>query len=422
MTRFKKQVFAVISASVLLLNASTVYASTTIEISGNGASSDNDAQAVVSSTTTVVQSNNANVTNYVNADSDTGNNDANYNTGGDVSIETGDATTDVDVSNHLNKNSAEVNCCEVGDTDVLISGNGAESDNDVKLAQTSETEVFQNNNARVDNRIDADSDTGKNDANSNTGGSVSITTGDATTMVDVSTMANANIANISSDGEGNGSLSARILGNGAKSDNYIELELERSNLLVQENFANVDNYIYADADTGKNDANYNTGGDVSIETGDATVDVEVDNMVNFNWADLDCGCLLDVLAKIAGNGYNSDNDIKAKLTDTREVFQDNCGKDNFRWDWERGSKKCELDNHVDADSDTGKNDADKNTGRPDGDPSIETGDADSNVDIENSGNVNMLGADNGFEFPEFDFNLNFTFDLSDLLALLMEDA
>ena len=39
-----------------------------------------------------------------------------------------------------------------------------------------------------------------------------------------------------------------------------------------------------------------------IDTGDAAVAAMVDNSVNFNYADVDCGCTWDVMAKIADNG------------------------------------------------------------------------------------------------------------------------
>src|SRR3989344_2219435 len=163
MTNLKKQIISVIAAGTLALQLATpAFASTTLQISGNGSNSDNTTNVTLTQTTTVVQENNAAVTNNVDADADTGKNDANDNTGGDVSIETGDAETNVDVSNTLNHNSADVACCLSGDTEVLISGNGTHSDNEVELEQESTTEVFQTNNAEVKNDVYADADTGKN--------------------------------------------------------------------------------------------------------------------------------------------------------------------------------------------------------------------------------------------------------------------
>ena len=419
MNKLQKKVATAIATGALIFNSLAVpaFADVTVVISGNGSDSDNDATVDVDQSTTVVQENQANISNDVDATADTGNNDANDNTGGDVTIETGDADVDVEVTNSVNSNTASVNCCN-GDIDVLIEGNGSDSDNDVDVDVDTTTSVFQENKAYIKNDIDADADTGNNDANDNTGGDVTIETGDAGVDVEVTNSANANWARVSGN-DGGTSLSARILGNGSDSDNDIKIDFDRSVVVTQENQANIENYVDADADTGNNDANDNTGGDVSIETGDADVDVTIDNLVNFNWADVNCGCFLDVFAKIAGNGSDSDNDIDVDIDDTLIVFQENSCKKSWGGWWRRSKKPC-LDNHVHADADTGGNDAEDNTGAPDGDPSIETGDADVDVTIDNSGNVNVFGEEPELELPDFlgGFSINISLNLSALLAML----
>lgn len=420
----KRKIAAVVTTGALLFSsfATPAFAATTIEISGNGTYSDNDATVTTTNTTAVVQSNDANISNNVDVDADTGKNDANGNTGGDVSIETGDVDTKVTVSNTVNSNSANVDCCPTGDTEVLISGNGSHSDNTVNLDQTSETEVFQENNAKIHNDVDVDGNTGKNDANDNTGGDVSVKTGDVDVKVSVSNAGNVNSAQVG-DGSSGGSVSAWITGNGTHSDNDITLDLSNATLLAQSNRAKIYNDVDVDANTGKNDANDNTGGDVMIDTGDVDVKVDVDNMVNFNVADVDCVCLLsDLLAKISGNGSDSDNTIKATLDESLEVFQDNCdngqGYEDSGW-WHR---KCKIDNDVDVDADTGKNDAEDNTG-PAGDDPVEvtTGNADVDVNLDNAGNVNVYGDSGDLELPDFDFDfdLDISLDLSDLLGALL---
>ncbi len=421
MSNTKKRVASALATGAILLQLVTpVAANITIELSGNGADSNNDANVAQQTNTTVVQNNTANISNNVEATANTGNNDANRNTGGDVSIDTGDADTVVGVSNTVNSNEAEVDgCCNV-DTDVLISGNGADSDNTVNLAQSSNTGVFQDNYASIKNYVYADSDTGNNDANRNTGGSVEVTTGNADTAVIIVNNANSNWARVGSDGN-SGSVSARILGNGAGSDNDINLALARNTAILQYNSLNLSNKVYAGAYSGNNRANRNTGGDVSIDTGNASTFVGIDNMANFNWADLDCGCLLDVMAKIAGNGADSDNTINATLFTNKEVYQDNfwnCGSRRSRG-WRR-SRPC---NDVYADSYTGDNDANRNTGDPGADPSVETGNADTEVLIDNAGNSNSVGVSSSsfpWEWPSggFEFNLNLSFSLSELLGAL----
>src|SRR3989344_5265804 len=126
---FKKAIISGAAAgSLLLQTVLPAFASTTIDISSNGAGTDNWVDVSQTSTTTTSQNNVANVTNSVSADVSTGNNDANFNTGGDVLIHTGDATVEADVENVLNSNTAQVDCCDTGATDVKVSGNGAYAD------------------------------------------------------------------------------------------------------------------------------------------------------------------------------------------------------------------------------------------------------------------------------------------------------
>ena len=327
MTILKRQIVAAFAAGSLMLTpTASVFAATTLEISGNGSSSNNDVQVERANETTVVQSNSAVVSNNVSSNSSTGGNKANDNTGGDVMIHTGDATSLVNVENNLNSNTAKVACCDQGDVTAKISGNGSNSDNEIEIEtshrkDTNSTQVFQDNNANVVNKIDGEAKTGENDANRNTGGDVTVRTGDAMAKVDVSTTANANVAQVGGGHESTGNtISAIISGNGSQTDNQIWLDLNHKTSVVQDNYATVANSVRADAYTGKNAANDNTGGEVGILTGDAYGHAIVDNMVNFNAAEIDCGCLLDATAKVSGNGYDSENEIKAKLGEDRSVF------------------------------------------------------------------------------------------------------
>lgn len=408
MTNFKKQIFSVVTAGAMVVSLATpvLATGTTIEITGNGSGSDNSVAVQQTSANNVSQSNSANVTNNVNADAKSGGNDASFNTGGNTTIDTGKASTNVDVANTLNSNSANVDCCASGNTNVKIDGNGAKSDNTVNLTQTHATNVNQTNSANVTNNVDANANSGGNDAKSNTGGDVTIKTGKASTDVDVSTLANVNSAKVGGGmGGSNPSASFVISGNGSGSDNKILAGLVSATNVGQDNSANVTNNVDADAKSGGNDAGFNTGGDVAIMTGNASTGVEVDNAVNFNFADVDCGCTWDVLAKIAGNGANADshhkrhhdegeNYIGLNLTSAQNVGQGNGAN---------------LSNNVDGDAKTGYNDAGLNTGEANSDPSIMTGNADSSTGVSNSGNVNSVG-DSMFDWPDMpavDFSFNF---------------
>lgn len=407
MTQFKKQLAGALATGLLVVQMVaplSVFATDgiTLEVSGNGANSDSTINAAISNTNTVVQTNTANVTNTVDAKSTSGGNDANYNTGGDVLIKTGDATSDVEVTNDLNKNVANIDCCGANSTDVLISGNGYKSKNDVNLSQGNANTVVQTNSAKVLNDVYTRANSGYNDGNYNTGGDVTILTGKATAGADVSTQANVNVATIGGGNQGQGDVSLMILGNGANSDNDIKLALANANSIIQTNVANITNDVYAKANSGKNDANYNTGGDVTILTGKADAMVGVDNSVNFNWADIDCGCITDLKAKIAGNGYESDNDINASLAGAQVGVQTNTAN---------------LLNDVDAKAKSGYNDADYNTGGVQaGDPAILTGNASSETLVENLSNWNVFG--NGLPDPLPEVNFDFDFDWSWFLFMM----
>ncbi len=401
MTKFQKQLAGALATGLLavqILAPVGAFAEDGINltVTGNGADSNSTINAAVANTTTVSQTNTAAVNNNVTSESNSGDNDAKYNTNGDVVIKTGNATSNVEVANDLNTNVAQVNCCVPGSTSVNISGNGYMSDNDVSLSQGNANTVLQTNVANVQNDIYTKANSGYNDANYNNGGDVTVITGNAKAGADVWTHANTNVAMIGNGGMGGdeGEVSLLISGNGAKTDNDIKLALSNANSILQTNVAAVENDVYAKANSGDNNANSNTGGEVAILTGKADAMVGVSNDVNFNWADIDCGCVTDLTAKIAGNGYDSDNDINASLANAQIGAQTNLAS---------------LLNDVDAKAKTGYNEAKYNNGGLEGnDPAILTGNATSNTEVGNSSNWNVFGnGDLPNPMPELDFDFDF---------------
>jgi hypothetical protein len=356
---------------------------TQLTISNNGSGADNEIKYDVSNTNTVNQTNEAKVLNTITSNSSTGGNKANKNNGGDVSIETGDSSSVVNVANVLNKNTAAVGCCDGSAPDVTIDGNAAGDEHsrydgsDVDVDLDNKTEVQQNNNASVVNTVDSNTDTGSNKANKNNGGDVSISTGDAKSRVGLLTVANSNSATVGGgqDADPNAS-SIKIVNNGADSNNDVDVDADLSTKLWQTNGASVVNGVSANAYTGDNQANKNNGGDVSIDmTGDALSLVGVANTLNFNTATVDCCGLWGVDAKIANNGADSRNDIDFDLDSCVLITQDN---------------DASVDNDIDANADTGSNKADKNNG---GEVGIATGDADVLVGISNLLNFNSANVD-----------------------------
>ncbi len=382
MTKFKKQLLSVLATGAVFASMVSPAFADEYVINGNGYSANSTINVAQTSNNTVVQNNTANVSNYVNATASTGHNSANQNTGGSVGIQTGNATVNTSVNNTLNSNWAKIDCCPgVGNTTVNITGNGAYSKNKVSLNETSNNSVYQDNNAYVDNNVNATAKTGGNDANQNTGNgtSVLISTGNAWVNSDVSTKANVNKAFIGDPRLGNsGSINVLIDGNGASSNNSVNITEKKNNLVSQNNSAYVDNDVNATAKTGDNNANQNTGGSVFISTGNAWAAASVDNSLNFNVADIDCGCISDIVAKVKGNGADSNNKIKTTLTSDKTVYQDNY---------------ADLYNDVNAKAKTGFNDANQNTGPAGEDPVLViTGDASDWTTVKNWSNSNIYGS------------------------------
>lgn len=408
MKQIKRKIAATIASLSILLNiAAPAYAVTTQQITGNGSYSDNNISTVNTNEKTVVQQNDAHVTNDINAQASTGNNDANDNTGGGVTVATGNAASTVDVSTRVNLNEVRnINPSNTGSDPLVITGNGSNSDNDISSVNSQSTSIYQQNYADIENDIDADANTGNNDANRNTGGDVAVITGHAAADVTVSNTANANVADL---GNGNSASVVEpdmtISGNGSGSDNDISIVRDQALTLVQQNDALIRNSISANPDTGNNDANDNTGGDSMVDTGMALATVMVDNMANFNFANVGNEALVaPALSKINGNGSASENDLSTVLVDSMDIFQGESGDTADLFD---------VNNSVNALPDTGLNHLNRNTGSVLGDPMLISGHAVSDVTVSNTGNANIFGS--GVTLPG-GVVLSLGFDLNGLLS------
>lgn len=432
MTKFYRRITTGIATTAMIVaNFAPVFAATELSVIGNGSDSTSNISLNQGSTTFVTQTNVTSINNDVDIDADTGSNTADDNTGGDVLIDTGNSTAKVTIENMANSNVAEVEPCNCeGDTDVLIEGNASGTDNDVRLRDETDVVLTQTNVARVDNDVDVDLETGDNRAGDNTGGDVEIYTGDAKAEISAKTMVNMNSASIVPSGDG-GSLSVIIRENGSDSDNDVVLGLGSTTWLDQFNATSVENDFDVDAETGDNKADDNTGGSSLIDTGDATIKAIVENMGGFNTANVEDCCFDDVLAKIAGNATDSENEIKATLGADLVVWQDNlCGyglpyreagdKTGFPYP---SPKPC-FDNDLDLDADTGDNRNEDNTNGSDADPAVYTGNTLVEVGIDNQGGVNSYGVGTtdsewDWDWPSMGFEFSFSFDLQDLLEALM---
>lgn len=274
---FKKSLALLLITTLLLVffQSAVMFARAEgLVISDNGSGSSNEVKVSSSQTTTVSQSNEANVSSNVETSADTGGNTASGSTGGSVEVITGDATQNLEIDNSLNSSSVDVSCCP-NDISAEVSGNGADSTNTINLENLANSEISIYQSANVSNNIAGSANTGKNTAKDNTGGRVLIDTGNIWVTAGIKNSP-INVYNIEG-GSGGGSVEVKISRNGDASTNLISLLLsDLSNLNVQNN-TDIRNDVSWDLNTGRNEANGNSGGDVEIRTGDIFFDFLIKN-------------------------------------------------------------------------------------------------------------------------------------------------
>lgn len=264
-----------------------------VTIQGNGAGSDNSFSSSNSQDQSVYQTNTANFTNSVAADSNTGSNSANYGTNGNSTIMTGQSQTVVGIQNTANGNVFGNTMPMMGaatqspsTTGTVVLNNGAFSANTVGITNTDSTLVEQSNDAVLNNAIAADSNTGANTADQNTGGSQLITTGPVNLTAGINNMANFNSASLDPSSWLT-SADPVIYGNGAYSASSVDLAQENTNSLFQGsgNEFTANNALTFTPVTGGNTTDLNTlpkTGFSEVLTGPSSANVLVSNSGNVN--------------------------------------------------------------------------------------------------------------------------------------------
>lgn len=206
-------------------------------LSGNGvtgAESFNKSEVENSNRVKVFNDNTSVVTNHVEAESKTGNNDADYNTGAG-SVMSGSASTAVNVVNHLNDTATALHLGQggTGGNKSLNSTTGYDSDNISEIENNNDVMVSNISDARVLNDIETFSGTGRNSSNKNTlGGSVH--SGNASTGVGLDTTANVNTTTIAVAMGGFAQESGNSI-TGAKSLNVSEVDNSNKFAVYNEN-------------------------------------------------------------------------------------------------------------------------------------------------------------------------------------------
>lgn len=170
-------------------------ASTDLTITGNGDSSHNEIMVVEVNVNAVVQTNVTDVLNLVKAGASTGGNQISGTTGGEASLQSGDASTTAKVTNlaGTNLSSDPCGCPAPAEPTVKIKGNGTKTNNKVALASVNMNLTKQTNLTDFHNLVMANSDSGKNKVKGTTGAGSTLISGAATTSVTVKNKAGINM-------------------------------------------------------------------------------------------------------------------------------------------------------------------------------------------------------------------------------------
>ncbi len=336
-----------------------------------GAKSHNDAKVDVDSPSTLVLNNSANIANNLSTRLNTGENKANMNTG-DGAVRSGEANSLLRATTRANMADIAFGGGMSGDITLSNMRTGYDSDNDINANISSGKELYITSEAVINNNFDANVETGDNEASKNTGDGSS-RSGDASATTEVTTAVNE--TRVRQRG-GSGSFDVALSNNttGAQSDNYIRLDLDSGDSVYVDNIADINNDIYAKAETGDNQANMNTG-DGAVRSGDASVEATFSTRANL--ADLNMGSGSgDVMVDATNShtGYDSDNDIRIDLDSGSELSINN---------------QAQIYNQLDLRALTGYNKANMNTG----DGSVVSGDASIDGELNTTANkTSFIGA------------------------------
>ncbi len=311
---------------------------TTIKNVGNGADSTNTGSLDVTNNNSLDQLNDVVLINNMDLFADSGNNDADKNTGGSSNITTGDANVAANLLTFANNNLsgnvvyAVVNifgnligdiifpegsfgsCCGAGDVTLANINNGADSTNTTSYSNEITDSTVQINNLDIENNLIFDANSGGNETTGNTGGNSSITTGNTSVDAQLINIANNNISggnlwlvivneagkwigrimgapdssNFGGSSEfeflvdQDGGITVANAGNGAGSTNDASYSETTNNTTNQTNNAVIVNNVNLEANSGDNSASKNTNGNSSIVTGDANIVANIVNFVNNN--------------------------------------------------------------------------------------------------------------------------------------------
>lgn len=357
------------SVALFALTMLPVMAANTCVNNTTGPFSNNFCTLTNSSNVTVNNVNDTRIINNVTTRTNTGGNSASTNTlGGNIT--TGNASSNITVASVGNVNTTNVT---VGlNAANNVAGNiitGPSSNNTATLTNANRTRIENSNTATVDNIVVAESNTGDNRADTNTG-PANIRTGNAWQGIGIANHVNDNATMVAAGINGTGNNTVENSTTGPFSNNFATL-LNNADVAVNNvNDLRVQNLVTVLARTGANSASTNTlGGD--IWTGNANAGVSLDTQGNINTTDvaLAMGGFSNNDASNGVTGPNSSN--VNTITNARNAVVDNwnnkCRSHNADDRFGRGNETCDVNDlgviNIDTDVvDAGNNTADTNTG------------------------------------------------------------
>src|SRR3989344_3137438 len=269
-----------------------------------GADSTTISETNVTNSTEVTNQNDAVTYNNVYLKSETGNNNASYNTRSGV-ITTDRAEGRGEMVNLINNNVVNVEPTQTGNVSAGNENTGAGSDNQATVNITNETVIKNINSSNTVNQVKADVISGRNNSSANTGHGI-ILSGEANLGLNFMSLANTNftgVKNLYADmqnvfGNHNGnvdftqaSITSPELANalikvgnkttGSGSSNSAIVNVNDQTTITNSNNGKIQNEITANVISGQNKANHNTGTG-SIGTGNVKSSVNVMNFLNAN--------------------------------------------------------------------------------------------------------------------------------------------
>ena len=256
-----------------------------ITLSGNGSDTSNNVVVDQTTQTQVTQNNNAQVSESVVIDSNTGENVIS-DSGGVGSISTGNSQSSLELDTSVNKAAVKfIGCCRDEDR-AQITGNNGGSQNDVVVNSASITDMTVAQNAQITNAVTGKLNTGRNEIH-NVIGNSEIVTGNAYVNGKIENQ-NVNSFAVSS-GQRDFEINPLIVGNNSGSSNKIFINESSFVGIVNSTFAKIINDVSWDANTGENVIDNSMGG-VKITTGDIFIDFIIENIgINSSIVDIK-GC------------------------------------------------------------------------------------------------------------------------------------